>query len=223
MSVALTAEVTQARAGMRGFADRKLTPIQSIPDWSVEKFAREQIYSLVRQVFRNTDAHPVRQVVFTGIGTDVDVPDLCLRVAQMLAAQRLGDVALVGTNPVEMFGAGGNLPVRQIATRLDRNLWSLEGKQSRDRVLGRLYTYLSLIRKEFEYSIVAGLAESESDTALEASQSADGVVLVLSAKNTRRMTAVRVKRALETARVRVLGAVLMDREFLIPERLYRRL
>jgi len=54
-------------------------------------------------------------------------------------------------------------------------------------------------------------------------QIADGVVLVVSAERTRRAAACKIKEMLEAAQVRLLGAVLSDREFPIPERIYRRL
>src|SRR5258708_13697834 len=54
-------------------------------------------------------------------------------------------------------------------------------------------------------------------------QLADGVILVLSAQRTRRVTARNVKEGLERAEARILGTVLSDRDFPIPERIYRRL
>ena len=54
-------------------------------------------------------------------------------------------------------------------------------------------------------------------------QMADGVVLVLEANSTRRVTAHKSKKVLEEANVHVLGTVLNNRTFPIPEKLYRRL
>jgi Mrp family chromosome partitioning ATPase len=54
-------------------------------------------------------------------------------------------------------------------------------------------------------------------------QLADGIVLVLSAERTRRVTARNMKDRIEGAHARVLGTVLCDREFPIPEKIYRRL
>jgi Mrp family chromosome partitioning ATPase len=50
----------------------------------------------------------------------------------------------------------------------------------------------------------------------------DGVVLVVEANATRRNTARRVKEILVTANVSVLGVVLNNRTFPIPEAIYRR-
>ena len=54
-------------------------------------------------------------------------------------------------------------------------------------------------------------------------QFADGIVLVLAAHRTRRVTARKVKEALEVSQARVLGTVLSERMFPVPEGIYRRL
>jgi receptor protein-tyrosine kinase len=54
-------------------------------------------------------------------------------------------------------------------------------------------------------------------------QWADGVVLVLEANSTRRVAARNAKQAVEGANVRVLGTVLNNRTFPIPEKIYRML
>jgi Mrp family chromosome partitioning ATPase len=54
-------------------------------------------------------------------------------------------------------------------------------------------------------------------------QFADGIILVLSAHRTRRVVARRIKEVLEETKARVLGTVLTDRVFPIPEGIYRRL
>jgi Mrp family chromosome partitioning ATPase len=54
-------------------------------------------------------------------------------------------------------------------------------------------------------------------------QLSDGVLLVLEANTTRRAAAQRAKSVLESSQVRLLGTVLSERTFPIPESLYRRL
>jgi Mrp family chromosome partitioning ATPase len=54
-------------------------------------------------------------------------------------------------------------------------------------------------------------------------QFADGIILVLSARHTRRVTACKIKETLQAAQARLLGTVLSDRVFPIPEAIYRRL
>jgi Mrp family chromosome partitioning ATPase len=55
------------------------------------------------------------------------------------------------------------------------------------------------------------------------SQFADGIILVLSARYTRRAVARKIKDSLEGKRGRILGIVLSDRVFPIPQAIYRRL
>jgi Mrp family chromosome partitioning ATPase len=54
-------------------------------------------------------------------------------------------------------------------------------------------------------------------------QFADGTVLVLSADRTRRVAARKIKEKLDGANARLLGVILSDRVFPIPEAIYRRL
>ena len=54
-------------------------------------------------------------------------------------------------------------------------------------------------------------------------QFADGIILVLSAQHSRRVTARKIKDGLDGAQARVLGIVLSDRLFPIPAGIYRRL
>jgi Mrp family chromosome partitioning ATPase len=54
-------------------------------------------------------------------------------------------------------------------------------------------------------------------------QVADAAILVIEANSTRRLTARNAKETFDAAGVRLLGTVLHNRSFPIPEKLYRRL
>jgi receptor protein-tyrosine kinase len=79
------------------------------------------------------------------------------------------------------------------------------------------------VRREFEYSIVEAPPAGESNEATAMAQFADGIILVVSAQRTRRAAALKIKASLEAAKIRLLGTVLSDRLFPIPEKIYRRL
>jgi hypothetical protein len=206
---------------------------QPMPAWDLDRFAQEQIRGLVRQVFSSSHA-PARQAVFAAVDSFTDVHGLCRRVGETLASSITGDVAIVGafthlvagalTDPREMQDDGaGPAPLKQVSTRLYRNCWLLDAAE---RVYDRgesLHAYLAQIRVSFEYSILAAPPASESDEAVAMAQFSDGIILVLSAQHTRRAAARKVKGKLDEAHVRLLGTVLSDREFPIPQRLYRRL
>jgi hypothetical protein len=214
---------------------RELEAGNSRAGWNPENFAREQIRGLVRQIFFSNAIRPTRQVVFCALDAETEVRSICRRVGEALALQITVRVAVVGAYPrliqdAEKESADAppgdrNTPVGRVATPVRGNLW-LVPDGARDSRLGPSASwdsFLGEVRQEFEYSIVQGPVAGESDEATAVAQAADGIVLVLSAKRTRRATARRVKEALVAAHANILGTVLSDREFPIPEAIYRRL
>jgi hypothetical protein len=205
--------------------------------WNAEKFADEQVRGLVRVVFSTSAPRPVRQVVFSAVEATTDVRSLCMRVAETLALETLGDIAVLGGYPqivrddshnpqcAGRVEQGSNSPLHQAATHIRSNVWLLPAKQKHPEYSGAspMHAYLAGIRREFEYSIVAAPSAEESGEAMGMAQIADGVILVLSASNTRRAAARKIKERIDQARVRLLGTVLSDREFPIPAGIYRRL
>jgi protein-tyrosine kinase len=235
-------------AGWWGVADETRTAVQeqvsaqrgglkSISKWNPESFAREQIRHLVGQVFRAGAQDPIRQVVFSAVDQESDISDICLRVGEVLVMETQSDVAVVvalsnTTGEAEEFEGGADwLPrsrgklLRETGVQRGRNLWLLPVADAGDvdGSVASLQAYLKEIRSEFEYSIVQGPSPSQSNGATAMAQVADGMILVVSAQRTRRAAALKIKQALDDAHVRVLGAVLSDREFPIPEGVYRRL
>jgi len=155
-----------------------------------------------------------------------------------LAAETNGDVAVVAdysrmppdkevyrSQSTECLEKSRITPLRDGGTRVRGNLWLLPPRENGSDVASTASSqqYLGQIRREFEYSIVAGPGGGESHEVIAISQLADGMILVLSAERTRRIAARKIRDALEVAHVRLLGTVLSDREFPIPERIYRRL
>ncbi len=196
--------------------------------WDPEGFAQEQIRGLVRQVFLSNPERSVRQVVFSAAEPETDVQNLCWRAAEALAQETTESIALAGTYSQALPDAnaaeiGGRRKIS--ATRVRDNLWLVSpAANGGDPVTTAwLQSYLGDLRTQFEYSIVVGPSASESNPAAAMAQLADGIVLVLSAQHTRRIAARKIKEKLEGVRARLLGTVLSDRAFPIPERIYRRL
>jgi Mrp family chromosome partitioning ATPase len=79
------------------------------------------------------------------------------------------------------------------------------------------------LSKEFDYVLIDAPPVSSYADAVLLGQMADGVILVVEANSTRRGTARMVKETFEGAKVRLLGAILNNRTFPIPEALYRKL
>lgn len=211
-------------------------------EWSPDRFAREQIRGLVRQVFFSNIARPVRQVVFSAVEADTDVASVCRLVGEALASETQASIAVVYTSLEDREfvheehtptnAEKPNTRLRDAATRVKGNLWFIpdagyfrtDGAVPVGLGCPRLgYSRLADLRREFEYSIVQCPPAGESSEAAALGQLGDGVVLVLAAHRTRRATARKVLETLRTAQVQLLGTVLNDRTFPIPKGIYKRL
>ena len=246
MSVGVLQSTDLVNAAVTATVERvEHDPIQTVrkaSGWTPENFAREQIRGLVRQLFFASVARPVRQVVFWAAEARTDIQRVCLQVAESLALETTGSVAMVshavdGDRPVFTASQAESeenvptadadaTPARQFSIRIRKNLWlvpQLRLVQGSGVLNSPLSACLTTLRRDFEYSIVQGPPAGESSEAAALGQSADGIVLVLAAHVTRRAIALKIKATLEAAQVRVLGTVLSERRFPIPEAIYRRL
>jgi hypothetical protein len=226
---------------------------QPLRAWNQEDFAREQILGLVRQVFLGNApgnsvgswAQPVRQVVFSAMEREADLHAICRQVGGALAQQSDGTVGILARDVRSVIDPEirrgptserrseriserrtdqAGMPLRRIGTRVRGNFWLVPPLGGEGVVTASLlHSYVSEMRREFEYSIIEAPPVGESHDATAMAQFADGIILVLSAHRTRRVTACKVKEMLEAAQVRILGTVLGERLFPIPNEIYRRL
>jgi Mrp family chromosome partitioning ATPase len=211
----------------------------SLPD--PDAFTREEVLKLVRCLFMATDRNShdgVRRVVFCGVDNSDGSSLLCARVGRTLADQVQSQVCVVDANvrtPVSSplfdlppYGSShqsenGDVlkPLRQVAD----NLWLVSGDSGFTNggtpALERVRACIKALGDEFAYVVISAPPIGSFSDATLLGQLADGVVLVLDANSTRRVTAKKAKETLEAANVRLLGTVLNNRTFLIPERLYR--
>lgn len=204
----------------------------------------EEFTKLVQRLFIMPGNDSPRSVVFAAPERGNGASWVCARVAEVLASQVSGSVCMVDANLRrpglhEQFGAENHPglsdallrpdPVRGFAHNVGRpNLWlvscgsNAEGAQnllSTDRMRLRL----SELRAEFDYVLLDVAALGEANDAVLLGCNGDGVVLVLKANTSRRESARKAVNDLQTAKARVLGAVLNQRTFPIPESLYKKL
>jgi hypothetical protein len=198
--------------------------------WNPEDFAREQIRGLVQRVFFASGGSPVTQVVFSGAEPHMDVSGLCDQVGQALALETSAHIAVVGREMTAELPSwcGGRAAIKSWSRQTAVNLWRVPGfglrECSEESGTGRYWiSRLAELRKEFEYAVIEGPAAGISSEAALLGQLTDGIILVLGAHNTRRATARKIKETLEAAQSRILGTVLRERRFPVPERIYRRL
>ncbi len=212
------------------------------PEWDPQRFGEEQIRGLVRQVFLPGWPRPSRQVVFSGADSGIDVSALCIRTAETLAAEGAGKVCLVETDIEHghlerrygrtsndgdvRFEATG--AVRASSRQIRKGLWLADaraflGERANIHNLTLLRSRLGQLRREFDYAVIHAPSVENSESAALLAHISDGLVLSVEAHRTRRVNAIRIRDRLLGANVRLLGVVLQERTFPIPQQLYRKL
>jgi Mrp family chromosome partitioning ATPase len=214
-----------------------------LPELAWDGREREELVKLVRRVFAFPNSHAPRAVTFASVEGNAS-SEFCFRVGAVLAAQASASVCLVDANlhapslcllsgvapSPGLFDATMrpesiiDFPVRIAGT----NLWVVPPGSAPNTIQSaflsdRLRARFAELRGIFDYVLVdAPLITSPGDAVL-LGQMADGVILIIEAHSTRRETARTAKDTFERANVKLLGAILNNRTFPIPEALYRKL
>jgi capsular exopolysaccharide synthesis family protein len=210
----------------------------------LEAMAQGEAIKLVHRVFLLPGSDAPRMVLFCGVGTGDGSSWVCLRASETLASQVKASVCVVDANwhaPFlhEYFRSNNSKgladavlesgPMCDYAHRLNGgNLWVITSgsRTTEPQTLltsDRLQPRLAELRTMFDYVLIdAPPVNLYADAAL-LGRLADGVVLVVQANSTHREVARKAKESLESAKLRVLGAVLNKRTFPIPESWYRKL
>ncbi len=228
-----------------------LRDVEPLPDVArvgtrlqIEGAELEEITKLVQRVFVMAGNDGPRTVVFSGAESGNGCSWVCARVGEVLASQVSGAVCLVDANLKNpglsaQFGVENNFgltdalrkrePIRSFAQPLScPRLWLVTaGSPAEDgqSLLSsdRMRLRMSELRAEFDYVLVDTPAISASNDATILGASMDGLVMVLKANSSRRESARTAVQDLRAAKVRVLGAVLNQRTFPIPQAIYEKL
>ena len=223
----LHAEMTNAVGGKpRGTP--LLQPIKRGAVSSIVSLHHSQIHSLVQRLFFCPESKPVRHVGFAPVEESTRTEPLCLEVATALAEEGRYDVALIDAYP-------GSVPLQtelqlpsptsaESSWLIAPHLWIVarqswlsdtEGHNLTDQNLASLEDVTS----DFDFTILRFGPISWHTASI--AKACDGLALVLTANKTRRIVATRIKDQLRKAGVPLLGTVLADRSFPVPEGLYR--
>jgi len=203
---------------------------------------REEVIKLVRNLFFVPGADAPRHVVFAGTESGTGCSWICSHAAEVLASQAQGSVCLVDANLRapglhQRFNAPnhhglsdalvGSGPIHQYLHRLSpSNLYFLscgsveEGRQAllaTDAMRSRINELYS----KFDYVLFDVASLSTCNDGLVLGSAADGIVLVVRANASRRETALKAVQELKATNVEVLGAVLNQRTFPIPDAIYK--
>lgn len=216
----------------------------SAPALEFDGTAREEVAKLVYRLFVSSGADAAHCVVFTAAELGDGCSWMCAHAAEVLASQGRGSVCVVDCNlrnPSlhEHFNVGNQHGVtdalrypnriHQFASQLSRpNLWLLSaGSASQDwqenLSSDRMRSLMASLRAEFDYVLIDAAALNLGNDAIVLSNLADGAALVLKAHYTRRESARKAVHDLKVAGIRVLGAILNQRTFPVPDSIYNRL
>jgi capsular exopolysaccharide synthesis family protein len=207
-----------------------------------EGTSREELTKLVQRLFMMPDS--ARTVIFSSVERGAGCTWLTAQVGRILAENGRNTICIVDANlryPAmhEVFGIGNHngLTDAVVASAslngyLHRtplpNLWLLtcgspEKTEQTLNTSDSLQTAIQQLRSQFDYVLIDSPPMNLFNDAVRLAAASDGIALVLKANSSRREIAQRMLREARAANVRVLGAVLNQRTFPVPESIYKRL
>lgn len=245
-------EAGKAQEMLRQRTEQQQPPVDSpgeefvpgTPALQIEGGAREEVMKLVQRLFLLPGAAAPRQVVFAGTEQGNGCSWIAAHTADILAAQVRGSVCVVDCDlsrptlheefqVANHYGLAdalqGSEPIRQFVQQLSRpNLWllscgSLNEESPKLLTLDRMRKRMFELRSEFDYVLLDVAPLSSSNHAVMLGSWCDGVTLVLKENTSNRKAAQKALRELQAVNAPVLGAVLNQRTFPIPESIYSRL
>lgn len=216
----------------------RLMPLERTADLLTVRELEEE--KLVHCLFFEAQPSP-RVIVFTGLDAGSGATSLCSRAGELLVTKTRGSVCLVDANlrnPAlhRVFGIENQAglvdallevgTIHSYARPMEKKrLWLVSsGTEVPDAhallASDRLAGYISELRQNFDYVLIDSPAASLFTDSLVLGAITDGVALVLKANVSRRAIASKIVGDFAVAGVRVLGAVLNQRTFPVPNAIY---
>jgi Mrp family chromosome partitioning ATPase len=219
-------------------------------EWA--KTTRREELKLVQRIFPSSGLQGTQRgpqvVIFAGVEDGHAAPTICARSCEILAKRGDGPVCAVDANLESPFlhryfglaNENGLLqalcdsrPVNEFAQKTtDSNLWvmttgganakfDLSARRS-ERLPEQLKERMNELRTFFKYVVIHSPAHSDR-AAAPPSFDADGLVLIVEANSTRREIVREVMEELRVLGTPILGVVLNNRTFPIPDAIYHKL
>jgi Mrp family chromosome partitioning ATPase len=200
---------------------------------------QRNLSGLVERVFLPVSGEPTRSLAFVSIGTDADSGPLAAAAAEMLAERTSRTVCVVDAHfrtpslhlRFELSNTGGfaealaaDTPLVEAARRLQRNLWVIPAGVASAPVVfstAAARQRISQLVTTFDHVIFDVDPVTPGSDIAALLRLLGGVIVVIAADSTRRETARRAKQTLTESGVTVIGAVLTNRRFPIPDALFR--
>jgi len=203
----------------------------------------EQINALVQQVFLASGADAPRAVVLASTEAGTGCTWVTAHVAEMLASRVAGGVCVIDGNlrdPAlhQQFGVENNIglsnallqlePIRTFARPLSLSNLSIISSGSATAAAQSLITSdrmrlrINELRSEFDFILIDTCALNVGNDAIGLGSFSDGVLMVLKANASRKESARQAIQDLQGGKAKVLGVVLNQRSFPIPNNLYKK-
>lgn len=223
-------------------AEAETETVSSVASLAMEEGVRAEVVKLVHNLFLVSSDKAPHRVVFTASESGAGCSWVIAHAGEILASQVQGSVCLVDCNLRspglhQKFGAENHYglcdalqqgdPIRQYAQRLSRsNLWLLSSGTVPENwqelmTSSRLQARLAELFAEFDYVLIDAVSLNVCNDGIVLGRLTDGVVLVVKANSSRREIARKVLQELQAVNMPVLGAVLNQRTFPIPEKIYK--
>jgi hypothetical protein len=209
---------------------------------SSASISEDDVMAAVQRIFYQA-AMPPKVVLLAGIGEDHAYGQIALAIGEALAQTCTGDVCVIETSSSATIRAealtrdkhaglagfrgiendrAGAVPLETQGLWLCPSTLTFRDLPRRQNVEGTK-ARLNELRSLFSYVIVhASPITPQAETASIA-QAADGIVLIIEAGKTRREVARAAVSSLKAASIPIFGVILNNREFPIPQSIYRRL
>jgi hypothetical protein len=203
--------VQWAESGWKFWAKPEPLPVQ---DPTREQQARP-LHDLVQALFFGGAESP-RVVLVCGVDSSAGAKNLCEPLAWELAHQAADDVCLVEDTE--------SSPRDECCEQAGEHLWRIHvGNDPGSARVEQWQSRIGWLRREFRYAVIHSPPVLVASEAVVLGRLCDGLLVVLEAHRTRRLAALRARTVLESSGVRLLGTVLSERTFPIPEAIYRRI
>lgn len=210
----------------------------------IDALVHEEEMKLVQRIFLLPGCEANHAVVFCGADRSKGVAGICARAGENLAELTGSPVCLVeadlhAPSLNRYFGIENDYgftdavldsrPVGDYVQRLAGSHLCLLLSGSRCEEASspwkaeQIRSCVEELRREFTYVLIYAPPANLHMDAMLLGQMADGVVLVVESNVSRRETAKKIRDNFAAAQVRILGAVLNNRTFPIPESIYRKL
>lgn len=197
-----------------------------------------ELLSLAQAVFFSGSQDTPHDVVLASIDQSGGSSAICLNLGRILAAAATRPVCLIDadfeqsrlTSLIES-GKSAKIPFAddQCCFEVEPKLY-LASKVVLDPVKSgalapaqHLKKSVEDLRRTFEYILIDAPGANTGNTAAILGQIVDAAILVIEANATRKAAAARAKKTMESMNVRLLGTILNNRSYPIPEKLYHKL